>query len=493
MKVFKVIHKWLGVIMAPLMVMWFISGFFMIFSGFPRVENSSRFSLLDTLSSTDSLPHASQLRSWYIQKTKSGAELTEIGIEKSPRGLFLNLSGTEGNVMIEASNGEVAKVIKPSIEDIEEMTYRITQQSPMRIDTLNNLEQWIPFSAQRAEFPIYKVAVNDGHDTHLYFSGQSGRLLQQTNSNNRLLACFGAIPHWLYFWPIRQNIDLWINIFIVLGIVGCLMIISGLVMGIFRTSQARKGKGKKWSPYKKRWYYWHHITGLIFGIFVLTWMFSGWMSLDKLPSWMTGPTPDKEYYTLSRSLPITSGINLDFDKAIEIYPNAKRITYGSYLGQGYYVIEDGTSKEYVQIEDGIVQPLKVSEEQAKTYLTAELPQVKIESCRTLTDYTANYLPHPKGRHKPPLPVFEVKTDDGTTLYMASTEPRVQVTNKATVLNSWAYQKLHAFKFLWAYHHPALWMALMLILLSGGTLVSITGIVLAWNVLRRQFKGRKKNS
>lgn len=40
---------------------------------------------------------------------------------------------------------------------------------------------------------------------------------------------------------------------------------------------------------------WHHITGVIFGVFALTFVFSGMMSLVDIPSWMQkGKTRNRE-------------------------------------------------------------------------------------------------------------------------------------------------------------------------------------------------------
>jgi hypothetical protein len=38
---------------------------------------------------------------------------------------------------------------------------------------------------------------------------------------------------------------------------------------------AIRGKGGKLSPYRG-WLYWHHMTGLVFGVLTLTWVFSVW-------------------------------------------------------------------------------------------------------------------------------------------------------------------------------------------------------------------------
>ncbi len=74
---------------------------------------------------------------------------------------------------------------------------------------------------------------------------------------------------------------------------GAIMCFSGLWIGIWVFWKNRK-KGLR-SPYKKWWLRWHHITGVVFGVFALTFVFSGMMSLVDIPSWMQkGKTRNRE-------------------------------------------------------------------------------------------------------------------------------------------------------------------------------------------------------
>ena len=63
--------------------------------------------------------------------------------------------------------------------------------------------------------------------------------------------------------------------------IGCLMCLAGGYLAIRDLRWARR-RGKGLTPYKKFWYKWHHLAGLLFGLFVLTFVFSGMMSLATL-------------------------------------------------------------------------------------------------------------------------------------------------------------------------------------------------------------------
>lgn len=497
MKLLRFLHKWLGILMAPLLVMWFVTGFFMIFSGFPRVEKEQAFALLDPIGSIDSLPSTGELIDWYQTHTATGDSPTTLSLKREEGRAVLSLSGAQGEVLMDLRSEKPIDDIPPTLEELTEKTLRLTGLSPARVDTLHQLNQWLPFASRREDLPFIKVSVENPKSTTLYFSGKSGRLLQETNQSNRWMAYFGAIPHWIYFWPIRQDVELWKGIFVVLGIMGCVMIISGIIVGVVWTVKSRRSSRRRWSPFSKRsgkWLYWHHISGLLFGIIVLTWMFSGWMSLDSLPRWLTGPSPRTELYSIKDGGAITGNEVMHFEPILAQHPNAKQVTYSHYMGRPYYRLEESAKPAtyLVYNDDGSLAQLALSQEEVVSYLNGLDLAIEVKEASVLHHYKGDYLPHPRGKRKPPLPVLDLLTAEGTTLYIALDEPYLSVQNRATRLNNWAYQKLHSLKFVWSYEHPTLWLCIMLFLLTGGAIVSVTGLVLGWRALKRALKHRSNN-
>ena len=116
--------------------------------------------------------------------------------------------------------------------------------------------------------------------------GETGEVVQYTTTASRLGAYVGAIPHWLYFTPLRKH-----------GPNGAgwssgprasapIAAILGIVIGIWMYSPSKRYRnaGAATSiPYRgqKRW---HTIFGLIFGLGAATWAFSGMLSMDPFPS-----------------------------------------------------------------------------------------------------------------------------------------------------------------------------------------------------------------
>ncbi|HEX6994425.1 MAG TPA: hypothetical protein VF339_09805 [Gammaproteobacteria bacterium] len=59
---------------------------------------------------------------------------------------------------------------------------------------------------------------------------------------------------------------------------GTFLAAVGLYVGVARFR--RRGRhGRPGSPYFG-WWYWHHVSGLVFGVLALTWVFSGLMTMN---------------------------------------------------------------------------------------------------------------------------------------------------------------------------------------------------------------------
>src|SRR5690606_34213656 len=140
-----------------------------------------------------------------------------------------------------------------------------------------DVDQWTILLAGGRE-PTYRIAFDDPGRHEIYVSGATGEVFQQTNRRTRLLAWLGAIPHWLYPLELRRHGQLWSQVVIWTSILGTFLAATGLYVGIARFR--RRGRhGRPGSPFFG-WWYWHHVSGLVFGVLALTWVFSGLMTMN---------------------------------------------------------------------------------------------------------------------------------------------------------------------------------------------------------------------
>jgi len=171
------------------------------------------------------------------------------------------------------------------IERIDSETARETAQAYVPSDgrtpslagsDLIGEDQWTVSGRFAKDRPLFRFAFDDPARSRLYVSSRSGKAVQLTSRHQRFWNWLGAIPHWLYFTPLRRNIELWTQIVVWSSLMGCFLTVTGLYIG---WRQVLRASGGRWSPYSG-FMVWHHIPGLIFGWFVLTWVASGLISMN---------------------------------------------------------------------------------------------------------------------------------------------------------------------------------------------------------------------
>src|SRR6185503_16012659 len=136
--------------------------------------------------------------------------------------------------------------------------------------------------AQRRQMPLHKFTVDDSARTELYMSPQSGDVVVLTTRASRALAWVAAIPHWLYFTPLRVNDRLWNRVIIWTSGIGCFLALFGIALGITQFKYSwplRVSRLSSHIPYSGLMR-WHYITGVVFGVFTLTWVLRGLLSME---------------------------------------------------------------------------------------------------------------------------------------------------------------------------------------------------------------------
>jgi hypothetical protein len=78
---------------------------------------------------------------------------------------------------------------------------------------------------------------------------------------------------------LRKNGPFWREVVLWISSICMVVAVSGIWIGILRVRLRRRYFGNSITPYRG-WMAWHHVTGFFAGVFVLTWMFSGWLSLN---------------------------------------------------------------------------------------------------------------------------------------------------------------------------------------------------------------------
>ena len=134
----------------------------------------------------------------------------------------------------------------------------------------------------QTHFPLHRVALDDAAGTEYYVSARSGEAVMKSDRRTRMLGLFGYITHTFFFF--RQQ-SWWSALLQWVSWIGLAMCLTGAVVGVWRyglTPRYRHKRIPSHSPYTG-WMKWHHYAGLLFGLFTITWTFSGLVSLDVIP------------------------------------------------------------------------------------------------------------------------------------------------------------------------------------------------------------------
>ena len=486
------VHRWLGVGLCLLFLVWFPSGIGMMYWDFPSVTAADR---LDRSPALD----PSTVR---LSPTDAYAVLGE---SQAPAQVRLNTFDGRPVYRFRAGRGETlvyADTGARQVDVTKELMQRAAtawtrQPASAATVTAIDVDQWTVQGTFRNLQPLWKYSWPDGEQ--VYVSETSGEVVQYTTTRSRIGAYLGPIPHWLYFTPLRKHQPQWSAVVIWSSGIGTVAAILGLVVGIWMYSPSKRYRdaGAPTSiPYRgqKRW---HMVLGLIFGLGAVTWAFSGMLSMDPFPATRTGgPTggrregggggipqalrgrPQLARFAGKHPREALAELGNANVKELELTSFADKPVYIATLGRGdtRIVPVDGPAR------DGFDPQRIIDIAQAAAAPTA------LADIRVIDQYDIYYL----DRHRQqPLPVILIRLNDAehTRYYIDPRTARVAGTYSArNWVTRWLYHGLHSLDVPWLYDHRPAWDITVIVFMLGGTALCVTSLILAWRVVGRKLRG-----
>lgn len=471
------IHRWIGALTSFLFLVWFISGFVMIYHSFPKpISNSNQG--LSHISNLDSITDPTPL---LVQNKVSALTL------KCINNLAMYSIGRRKEALYDAST--LIPVDEFSQQECQQIAGQTFSSSIKKEAILNDYDQWIPWVHYNVHFPIYKYWLDDDDKTIAYISSKTGAIVQETTRKSRTMAWLGAIPHWFYFKSLRLDASLWSQVVIWISGFGCAVCLSGIIIGFIRLKRRRKQSVLNISPYKKAYLKWHHLSGLTFGFFVFTFILSGLFSLADVPNWLVKKN-DINYRQLWNQSLLNDGDRLlGFQILLSNKKNddIKSITCKKVMGRTFYELTSNGVVERYTIKDGKAQRLMPLDAfMVESWLHNKLPNCQFD-IQTITEYNGKYRARKKGIQ--PLPVFEVSIHDefNTQLYIHPQSGQLlHASDNSSQLQWWLYQGLHTFDFGWFSKNETGRKIWLIILSIGGSVVSVTGLLIGIKLIRRKL-------
>ena len=505
-------HRYIGIPLSFLFVVWFLSAFVMIYAGgMPRVtpdirvEGASpvafdavRVSPWQAVGLLGYSPFEATLR------TVLGRPVYEF---PEPRGPSAFIWADTGE-FLDALNQEQGAQIASDFLDIPaaDLAYTGFVTVP---------DQWT--IAIPNELPLYKYTASDDYGTEVYVSPTRAQVAVYTTRQSRLLAWLGTIPHWFYFADLRANQPLWYDIVVWSSGIGCIMALLGLCLGVTQLRKDIKPFSlKRAIPYQGLMR-WHYILGCVFGIITLTWVFSGMLSMEPFA------------WTNARGLDVDEGVYQEGVLDLSAFPpfeadrwqgvvdgQVKEVEFRWIGGEPFYLANysehsgidmnkrDRLHQPYYiigQLDSGslLIRPddFRVQQgfpvEDLVTKLEASV-DANVTEYALLDDYDDYYYSR---NNQLPLPVLRIKFDD-PALSWIYVDPQkselLSLIHKNSRIERWLYSGLHSLDFAFWYHKRPLWDIGVLILLTGGLLVSCLGLYFGIRRLARdlvQLAGKVK--
>jgi uncharacterized iron-regulated membrane protein len=493
-KIFLLVHRYLGFALSLLFVIWFLSGFAMMYVKYPTMRQNEKLQNLPVVD-------LSQTK-FTLQQALQKANITDT-LRAARIGMLLErpvyriTTVQNKNLAIYADNGELLAPTDTLLARKLTIAFVKNRYQPEKLETLTEIDQWMAGARPMGyQPPVYRFIMNDPEKTYIYVSIQTGEVVQMVNAKQRFLAWLGPIPHWIYPTVLLRNRPLWNDIIVWTSSFGTLMCLAGIVMGLIRYKRKNEGS-LAFSPYKKKWFRWHHYTGFVFGIFAFTWVFSGLLSMtpwDWAPFTRLNSEENKQWaggifnpklFTLSPFF------------ASQLFKNnlaLKDIHFIQIKGKPYFLAyQDELHTNLLLGENSGNKPFTLFESKQFIQNVKDLNQGRgLEEAIVLKDYDNYYYTKNKDKR---LPVLRVKVDtpEKNWYYVDLKTGQVVLKHeKKTRLERWLYNGLHSLDFKFLLSKRPLWDIVVIILMLGGLAASSTGLVLTGRWLRRkQKKGSDK--
>ncbi len=534
-------HRWLGIVITAMFLVWTLSGVVLMYYGHPQITTGERLLRLEPLDfSTATITPAEAaakagIKPYRVRLSMYNGRpvyhLTRVSI-----GNWSAVFADTGEVLPKMNREQALNWMKQfAPEYASTMTYDAYLESPDEFTRIPTLAGFAP---------MHRMAMNDPAGTEYYISGKSNDIVQKTDRRGRILAISGYILHNLFFF--RQR-SWWTSMLDFIAWTSMLMAATGIVLGIWRIALKPRFRHKgvpSYTPYSS-WMKWHHYAGLLFGLFSISWILSGMIPISTFPisGWtdvskrvesngegfiMGNPNVSpRSTMTKEMARAITGGpLNLQTIRLEGVRAAVAKIQEGfapkeveilQFRGEPYFIAyQPPKTKEaaerwntnnsinavnlpqdnphvFVSIqhpENGAIASFskEVMEEAARE----AMPNVPVRDREWLTNYDDFYhqttTSFELGRHKPAyvLPVLRVRYNDAnqTWLYFTPSLGQMVKFDKLDRANRWIYYGLHVMDWPGLFNRRPLWDIVTIALLAGLAAISATTLLPAFRRLKR---------
>jgi len=485
MSVLVFVHRWLGVALCLLFLVWFASGIGMMYWDFPEVTDRDRLARSPSLDASAVV--LSPVEAFATLHAAGPPDDARLGTFDGRPVYRFRVRGAERVVF--ADTGERRAEASAALMRRIASRWSGEREPDAEVEPIDEVDQWTVQGPLRTLRPLWKYSWPDGRQ--VYVAQSTGEVVQDTTRASRVGAYLGPIPHWLYFTPLRSRPPQWTAVVVWSSGIGTIAAILGLAIGVWRYSPSKRyalGGAPTAIPYRgqKRW---HMILGLIFGVGAATWAFSGMLSMDPFPALADDADPRARERAIAAAL----GGPIDLAAFDRKPPRAalaklagvsiKELELTTFDTRPVYIAAlDRAPTLVVPVDAG---PRAEFDRDRIAQIIAAAARPAAADVRAIDRYDAYYRDRRGAR---PLPVLRVALDDAdrTRYYVDPKTARIVGSYSSRAwATRWLYHGLHSLDVPWLYAHRPAWDIVVLSFMLGGTALSVTSLMLAWRVVTRR--------
>jgi hypothetical protein len=470
MNAIVLLHRWLGIAFCLLFAMWFATGIVMHFVPFPSLTEADRFAGLQQIDAAHLIGAGAAIETGGI------ADAVRVRlIQRHDRPVYV-ISGQSQIKAVSAIDGTDAAITSAELarSEAEDHARRrgMAGLSALSVD-LVNYDQWIVPNGFDRYRPLFRVTLGDPTGSVVYIASNTGEIVLTTTRSERAWNVVGSVLHWIYPTVLRRHWALWDRVVWTLSLLAAIAAMLGAVLGVLRL---RVRKGRLGSPYRG-WYALHHVIGLATTVFVLTWIVSGWLSMDHGRLFSRGQLTPTEAVIAAPLLDLTA---LSSSSWAPLSPGLREAEWFSMNGRVYRRDRIALGRRAL-FRAGEPAPVDQS-----GVLTAEDIHGMVTRLATGCA-TPSILPHGDAYASASAlsgaPVYRAICGDVWFDIDSANGMVLQRLDGSRRAYRWVYTALHTLDFPLLLRHPFVRTVLIVSLCGLGFLFSVTGIVIGWRRLR----------
>lgn len=464
MRTLVLFHRWLGVAFCLLFAMWFASGLVMHFVPYPALEETERVAGLASFSPADVTVTPNDALKALEGHPVRRLRLVAVGgtpvyVARRDEGTLYALEGRHGRPLVVNEAFALASARAHA-------QARGLDAARATIGARESHDQWTVANGFDVHRPLYRVTLNDAADSELYVSSVTGEVVLDSVRLERGWNWVGSVLHWIYPTILRKHWSAWDGTVWWLSLVAMIGAVTGTVLGVLRLKGMRS---PSLSPFRG-WMKWHHLLGLACALFVLTWIFSGWLSMDHGRLFSRGVICENERMRIEGG-----GLSAP-DLPQPNAPARKQREVEWFLFAGEVIMRAiGESGAREVLAGGQRSPWLPA-----AHMAAAARALGAQCTQSLLRKDDAY---PARTVAADAPAYRVICGE-TWFHIDGTDGRViEKLDPSRRAYRWAFQALHTFDFPVMAVRPALRTLVIAVLCVAGFAFSVTGAVIGWRRLR----------